>query len=109
MQVNDGSAQRSEVRSITVGFKGTATFSGNPAAAFQLAGVGGGASGTVPLTATVVNADGSTNVILTFSPAGSGTDPVSAVNGGAPSLADGRYQLTVNASGDGERGRPGRR
>jgi VCBS repeat-containing protein len=100
VQVNDGSAQRSEVRSITVGFKGTATFAGSPAAAFQLVGSGGGAAGVnVPLTATVVNADGNTNVILTFSAgAGNGTDPVSAMNGGVPSLADGRYQLTVLSS-----------
>jgi hypothetical protein len=94
VQVNDGSAQRSEVRSITVNFAGVATFSGNPASAFQLTQVNGGAS--VALAASVATNNGLTSVTLTFS--GAATDPVSALNGAAPSLADGRYQLTVLAS-----------
>jgi hypothetical protein len=94
VQVNDGSAQRSEVRSITVNFAGVATFTGDPAAAFQLTQVNGGAS--VALAASVATNNGLTSVTLMFS--GAATDPVSALNGAAPSLADGRYQLTVLAS-----------
>ena len=40
-----------------------------------------------------LNATGQTVVTLTFS--GSATDPVSGLNGGALSLADGRYALTI--------------
>jgi VCBS repeat-containing protein len=91
VQVNDGSAQRSQVRSITVGFNGAATFAGDPAAAFQLTPTAGGAN--VPLTATVTTAGGMTDVTLTFS--GTGTDAGSNSTGGPLSLADGAYQLTV--------------
>ena len=89
VQVNDGSAQRSQVRSITVAFNGAATFAGDPAAAFQLAGP----NGNVGLTTSVTNADGLTDVTLTFS--GNGTDAGSNQPGGALSLADGAYQLSV--------------
>jgi hypothetical protein len=96
VQVNDGSAQRSEVRSITVTFSGPVTFAGgNAAAAFQLKHVQD--SGIVILGATAsTNATGQTVVQLSFS--GSEIDNVSSENGGVPSLADGRYQLTVLAA-----------
>jgi hypothetical protein len=90
VQVNDGSVQRSEVRSMTITFAGVATFTGDPVTAFQLAGP----NGNVTLAAsTPTTTNGETSVTLTFS--GSATDPISAMNGRAPSLADGRYQLTV--------------
>jgi hypothetical protein len=79
-QVNDGSAQRSSVRSLTVAVAGLATFPVSPAAAFQLTGPGG----NVGLAATAQHVGGMTLVNLTFT--GSGI-----VNG---SLADGRYVLT---------------
>ncbi|HEX4592004.1 MAG TPA: choice-of-anchor Q domain-containing protein, partial [Gemmataceae bacterium] len=93
VQVNDGSAQRSELRSIVVTFSGPVSFTGgNAAAAFQLTHVQTG--NTVILTATVTtDAQGRTVVALGFS--GGETDPVSALNGRAASLADGRYQLIV--------------
>ncbi|HEX4590785.1 MAG TPA: dockerin type I domain-containing protein, partial [Gemmataceae bacterium] len=95
IHVNDGSAQRSEVRSITVDFSSKVYFSGgfpNAAAAFQLRRILDGT--LVDLTATV--ASDATSVTLTFS--GPGTDRASGLNGGAPSLEDGRYTLTVFAS-----------
>ena len=99
VQVNDGSIQRSEVRSITVTFSGLVMFSGgvgNAAAAFQLNQVQD--THNVALTASVsTNSMWETVVTLTFS--GAETDPISADNGGAPSLADGRYTLTI-ASAD---------
>jgi hypothetical protein len=104
IQVNDGTAQRSEVRSIAVTFSGPVTFAGgdaNAAAAFQLNHVQTG--GNVMLSAAVAtDAQGRTVVTLGF--AGAETDPVSGLNGGAPSLADGRYQLTIlsaNVTGSG--------
>jgi hypothetical protein len=95
IQVNDGSAQRSEVWSITVTFSGSVTFAGgnaNAAAAFQLTHLTD--STNVALNAAVsANSQGETVVTLTF--AGSETDAVSSRNGGVASLADGRYQLTI--------------
>jgi hypothetical protein len=96
VQVNDGSAQRSEVRSISVTFSGPVSFAGgNVAAAFQLQHVQTG-NNVLLNTATSTNAAGQTVVTLTFS--GAETDAISALNGGIPSLADGRYQLTVFGS-----------
>jgi hypothetical protein len=93
--VNGGAAQRSELRSIAVTFSGPVSFAGSAAAAFQLTHVQTG--NNVTLSATVsTNAQGWTVVTLTFS--GGETDPVSALNGGIASLADGRYTLTVFAS-----------
>jgi hypothetical protein len=89
VEVNDGSAQRSQVQTITVAFNGAATFASSPAAAFQLAGPGG----NVALAAAVTKVNGLTDVTLTFT--GTGSDPVSGQSGGPLSLADGRYQLTV--------------
>ena len=67
VRVNDGSAQRSEVRSITVTLSGPVSFAGgNAAAAFQLNHVQTGTD--VTLSAAVsTNATGQTSVTLTFS------------------------------------------
>jgi hypothetical protein len=93
--VNDGNAQRSEVRSVTVTFSGPVAFSGgnaNAAAAFQLKHLTDG--NNVDLTAAVsADSQGRTVVVLTF--AGAETDSFSARNGGVASLADGRYALTI--------------
>jgi hypothetical protein len=116
IQVNDGSAQRSEVRSISVTFTGPVTFSGsgtvnqNAAAAFELDHINDLSSHfatprAVGLTASVTtNGSGNTVVTLTFS--GAETDAFSTSgNGGpfslpiaGPSLSDGRYTLTAFAS-----------
>jgi hypothetical protein len=97
--VNGGSAQRSEVRSITVTFSTLVTFAGgyaNAAAAFQLRQVRTGQVVDLSAAVTVDPFPGSTIVTLSFS--GAQTDPVSALNGWSPSLADGRYALTVFAA-----------
>jgi extracellular elastinolytic metalloproteinase len=96
--VGDGSDQRSEVRSIAVTFTQPVGFAGgdaNAAAAFQLQHVQTGANVALS-TAVTTNGLGQTVVTLTFS--GSETDPISAFNGGAASLADGRYALTIFAA-----------
>ena len=96
VQVNDGSAQRSEVRSITVTFSGPVSFAGgNAAAAFQLNHVQTG-NNVILSAAVATDGQGRTAVTLGFS--GGETDPVSALNGGTPSLADGRFTLTVFAA-----------
>jgi hypothetical protein len=84
--VNDGSAQRSRVTSLKVGFDQVVSFSGAPAAAFQLKRQSDNA--VVTLSAAVDNTGPGTLATLTFS----GT---SAVDFG--SLADGRYTLTIDA------------
>jgi hypothetical protein len=95
VQINDGSIQRSEVKSLTVDFSTPVSFAGgaaNAAAAFQLTHLTDGVN--VGLAAAVSSdALGNTIVTLTFS--GSEIDPISALNGGMPSLADGRYSLTI--------------
>jgi glucose/arabinose dehydrogenase len=95
--VDDGTAQRSRVASLTVTFSGPVTFAGgnaNAAAAFVLSRVTGG-GGNVGLAAVVsINAAGQTVVALTFTGT-TAIDPVSLQNGGTASLADGRYQLTI--------------
>jgi hypothetical protein len=94
--VNDGSVQRSEVRSLTVTFSGPVTFAGgNATSAFQLTHDSDGIN--VGLATNVAtNGSGQTVVTLTFS--GSETDSVSGANGGQLSLADGRYSLTILSS-----------
>jgi hypothetical protein len=96
--VNDGSNQRSEVKSITVTFSEPVSFAGgtaSAAAAFQVTHLTDGIN--VALAAAVSNDSlGRTVVMLTF--AGSEIDAVSALNGGLASLADGRYSLTVFSS-----------
>jgi hypothetical protein len=97
IQVNDGDPQRSEVRSLTFTFSGPVDFAGgNVAAAFSLTRVGGGAVGLIASTPTL-DAQGRMVVTLTFT----GTaeiDSFSTLHGGAASLANGRYTLTVLGS-----------
>jgi hypothetical protein len=91
--INDGSAQRSEVQSLTVTFSSLVTFAGgNAAAAFQLQHLTDG--NNVALTAVSMNASNQTVVTLTF---GSEIDPATASEL-QPSLADGLYQLTIFAA-----------
>jgi hypothetical protein len=103
VQVNDGSAQRSEVRGITVTFSGPVTFAGgnaNAAAAFQLQHVQDTTNVANLAAAISTNGLGQTVVTLTFTTTGNAAteiDPVSALHGGAASLADGRYRLTIAA------------
>jgi uncharacterized delta-60 repeat protein len=85
-QVNDGSAQRSRVTSLTVRFSSQVTFSGVPAQAFTLSRTGGGA---VTFIANVSIEYGATVVTLN-----NFTGP--ETNFG--SLRDGRYTLTALAS-----------
>jgi hypothetical protein len=99
VQVNDGSSQRSEVRSISVTFSGPVSFAGgNAAAAFQLQHVQDSTNINNLTAAVSTNSLNQTVVTLTFATTGNSAaeiDPVSVQNGGAASLADGRYQLTV--------------
>jgi hypothetical protein len=85
--VNDGTAQRSMVRSVTVAFSGPVNFTGAPAAAFQLRQNGSAINVgvTVDLSASTAM---QTIAKLTFS--GAFTEgPASN-----PSLVDGNYTLT---------------
>jgi hypothetical protein len=103
--VNDGSAQRSEVRSIAVTFSGPVTFAGgngNAAAAFQLQHVQDATYLANLAAAVSTNGSGQTVVTLTFSTTGNAALEVDSLSaqGSAnvvpgPSLADGRFQLTV--------------
>jgi hypothetical protein len=102
IQINDGSSQRAEVRSITVTFSGPVTFTGgNAGAAFQLQHVQNSAN-VIMNTAVSVDGQNRTVVILTFSNTNASTevDPFSEQNGfiNNPSLADGRFQLTIVGS-----------
>jgi hypothetical protein len=84
--INDGSAQRSMVTSITVTFNEKVTLPSNPAAAFQLVGPNGAVAVQVALS---LDATGTRTVAkLTFS-------GPNVING---SLADGRYSLTILSS-----------
>ena len=80
--VNDGSAQRSMVTSLTYTFS---TLVNIDPGAFEVDRVGGGAVGLIVSTSTT--ASGQTRVVLDFS----GSDIV----GG--SLADGRYTVTIHS------------
>jgi hypothetical protein len=83
--IDDGSTQRSMVRSLSVTFDGLVTFAGSPTAAFALTRVGGGSVG---FTATAATVGGVTVVTLT------GFTGAETANG---SLNDGRYTLTALA------------
>jgi hypothetical protein len=88
------------VRSITVTFSTAVSFAGNAASAFQLTHVQDGLNVNNLAAAVSTNPAGQTVVALTFTTTGnaaSEVDAISAMNGGAASLADGRYQLTINA------------
>jgi hypothetical protein len=80
--IDDGLAQRSMVRSVTVTFAGAATFAGAPSAAFTLTD---GTGANVPFNVALSTVAGDTVATLTFTG--------SSIIGG--SLADGRYTLTV--------------
>jgi ELWxxDGT repeat protein len=98
VEVNDGSSQRSEVKSITVTFSEAVSFAGgtaNAAAAFRLTHVTDGVA--VGLTAAV-SSDGSGDTVVTLTFSGTETDSLSALHGGTASLADGRYSLTIVSS-----------
>ncbi len=82
--VNDGSAQRSMVTSLTVTFNTTVSFAGAPAAAFTLTRVNGGSVGSFTATPTVV---GGQTVVTIGNFSGAETQ--------FGSLADGRYVLTI--------------
>src|SRR5262249_5071622 len=88
--VGDGTAQRSLVTQIRVAFDQHVTLPANAADAFRLTRQGDGAA--VNLTAAVDDIGAGTVVTLTFT--GGAVDP-SLLNN--PSLADGRYPLTVAA------------
>src|SRR5205823_3163276 len=62
VKVDDGSAQRSMVRSLTVSFAGAATFAGASSAAFQLTGP----TGVIGLNVAVNSLNGMTVATLTF-------------------------------------------
>ena len=80
------------MRSLTVTFSAAVTFAANdPAAAFTLTRVGGGAVNLIAGPATV-DGQGRTVVTLTFG--GGDIDPLSLQNG-TLSLMDGRYQLSI--------------
>lgn len=85
-RVNDGSAQRSRVTSLTVTFDATVTFAGQVANAFTLSRAGGGG---VSFTATA-NVVGGVTVVALTNFAGSESD--------MGSLRDGRFTLTALAS-----------
>src|SRR5205823_7131129 len=85
VQINDGTAQRSRVTSVTVTFIERVSFAGAPAAAFTLTGP----NGAVTLAADIAGSSSVQTIAkLTFS--GANTD--------FTSLKDGRYTLNVLAS-----------
>jgi hypothetical protein len=86
--VNDGTAQRSMVYSLTVTFDSVVTFATNPSAAFTLTRLDGAAVGSFQTNATTTNNGTQTQVVL------SGFRGAETFGG---SLADGRYTLTVLA------------
>ncbi|MBX7106516.1 MAG: S8 family serine peptidase, partial [Gemmataceae bacterium] len=83
VRVNDGSAQRSRVTSVTVTFNEPVTLPVNPASAFTLVGP----TGSVAMTGSASTTNGATAVTLSFS--GTNTE--------FSSLKDGLYTLTAIA------------
>ena len=94
VELNDGEAQRSNVTSLTVTFDGIVNA---PASAFSLVNLGlSAAPQNVPVANLLVDTeevDGKTIATLTFD-SGDGV----ADRGLGNSLADGRYQLTIDAT-----------
>jgi hypothetical protein len=85
--IDDGSAQRSMVRSVTVSFNRVVSLGSSPAAAFQLTRTGPGQTGNVTLSVDLSGSTATQTVArLTF------TGPLTE---GANSLIDGDYKLTV--------------
>jgi len=92
VRVDNGTIQRSMVRSLTVTFSGQVTFTGQPSAAFQLRQ--NGSSTDIPVTVDLTGSTATQTIAkLTFSP-GTFTEG-SATN---PTLKDGNYTLTVLSS-----------
>jgi len=88
VKVNDGSAQRSRVTSLTVTFSQPVSYPNGPGAALQLVRVGPSApTGGVALTVAPQGAS------VTFTFADVGTVPTE----GKGSLRDGVYRLTIDA------------
>jgi hypothetical protein len=85
VQINDGTAQRSRVTSVTVTFIELVAFTGPPANAFTLTGPGGAVTLAVD---TSGSSSIQTKAKLTFS----------GVNTDFTSLKDGRYTLKVSAA-----------
>jgi len=85
-QINDSSAQRSRVTTLSVTFSAPVNFGGTVASAFTLTRNGGG-SGNFVATASVV---GGVTVVMLSNFTGSETE--------SGSLRDGRYTLTALAS-----------
>jgi hypothetical protein len=97
IQVNDGTPQRSEVRSLSVFFSTTVQFVGgnaNVQAAFKVTNAVYGTDAAISVVTINADDQGRTYITLYFF-GGPETDPVSSQNGAISSLADGRYQLTV--------------
>jgi hypothetical protein len=85
--IDDGTAQRSMVRSVTVSFNRVVTFAGPAANAFQLTRTGPGQTGNVTVAVDLSGSTANQAVAkLTF------TGPLAE---GANSLIDGNYMLTV--------------
>jgi VCBS repeat-containing protein len=82
VQIDDGTGQRSMVRSLNVVFNGVATFAASPQLAFQLTDA---TNTAVPFFLNVSTSSGTTVATITFGGAG--------IIGG--SLPDGNYTLTV--------------
>jgi hypothetical protein len=91
LMIDNGTAQRSMVRSVTVTFSGLVSFAGPAANAFQLTRTGPGTpNGNVTIAADLSGSTATQTVArLTFS------GPLSE---GANSLIDGRYTLAVLSS-----------
>jgi hypothetical protein len=85
-EINDSSAQRSRVTSLTVRFSCQVTFSGSTEQAFTLVRTGGGA---VNFTAFVIVQNAGTIVTL---------DNFSGTDAQFGSSGDGRYTLTARAA-----------
>ena len=94
VEINDGEAQRSNITSVTVTFDGLVEVNDN---AFALVNLGlSAAPQNVPVTNILVDTEdvsGKTIATLTFD-----SGPGISDRGLGNSLADGRYQLTIDAS-----------
>jgi CSLREA domain-containing protein len=88
IEINDGAVQRSLVKTIKVTFSEAVSFPMGLAAAFEVAGIGNGASGAVMLDIT----QSGPSVTITFKTGG-----VQDIDPGN-SLKDGDYRLTIFAN-----------
>jgi hypothetical protein len=88
--INDGSAQRSRVTSITVPFNTLVNFAGSPATAFKLEKIVSGVPVGIVSLAVDLSASTTSQTIATLTFSGPLTE--------FTSLADGQYRLTVFAT-----------